>query len=215
MKRVSIFVVLLALASLSFAQADPRLISTPTGYDLRPGTTVFSGLLGDLFTKNFGQLPAGGPPLGNFVVPCNQSGTNPIPIDSLGPFTGGCVITDVSGNAIYTGTATGGTFFQLVTAGGSTIVCLDNVEIGCNISFASGHVLQTVLRLDSAGTFLADSNSNTFNTTSTGTAITGGPFTAPGVTDDGSTGLAVCWVTATTLGHCTSAVAVDGSCTCS
>src|SRR5208282_3577099 len=85
-----LIVAILALSTLALSQTDPRLVATPTGYGLKPGTTSFSGLLGDLFTQNFGQLPAGGPPLGNFVVPCNQSFFDP----NLGSVTAGCSIVD-------------------------------------------------------------------------------------------------------------------------
>ena len=49
----------------------------------------------------------------------------------------------------------------------------------------------------------------------TGPFNSAGVSTLKGITDDGMINHAVCWVSATTLGHCTSVVAVDGSCTCS
>jgi len=50
--KKAVLIVLLTLSTLALSQADPRLIATPDGFTLRPGTTQFSGLLGDLFTQN-------------------------------------------------------------------------------------------------------------------------------------------------------------------
>jgi hypothetical protein len=56
--------------------------------------------------------------------------------------------------------------------------------------------------------------SSASGTQCTGPFDSAGVSTLHGITDDGLINHAVCWVSATTLGHCTSVVAVDGSCTC-
>ena len=215
MKKLLI-VAILALSTLALSQTDPRLVATPTGYGLKPGTTSFSGLLGDLFTQNFGQLPAGGPPLGNFVVPCNQSGSD----FAEGVFTAGCSITDVSGNTINTGFVTGGfSFFSLTTPVGENVSC--QVTFGCQI----GDEFENLITISNVGIHFQNSSGDVFQlsdangillTPQTGHRVSvSGPFTATGITDDGSVNTATCWKTATTLGHCTSVVAANGTCTCS
>lgn len=220
MKRTALVIALLALSTLAIAQPPILtpipplpLHTTANGYALPANITPLAGTLGDTFAAQFFGY-AGTPPFGggggNFTVPCNQSGFDL----QVGFFTAGCSISDVSGNTINTGISSGNgkNFFSLITPNASIFTCIDTQ--GCFWQDSDGNsVVTNIANTGSSliGMKLTVTGGGSLNINSSmGTGVTG-----TGITDDGVPNAAVCWLTATTLGHCTSVVAVDGSCSCS